>query len=84
MNSLQDYYKTQCDEYYEKYRKQSDTLSYLTGTILGILKYGDVSKNTKKQLIDGLIRSYKYSGLNVSESTQKDLDLILQKENLAY
>jgi hypothetical protein len=84
MNSLQDFYKTQYDEYYEKYRKKSDALSYLTGTILGTLKYGNLSKHDKKLLAEGLLRSYQYAKIEIMESTQKDLDLILQKENLAY
>lgn len=84
MNSRQDYYKTQYDEYYEKYTKQSDALAYLTGTILGTLKYGDLSKRDKKLLANGLLRSYQYAKLEVRESTQKDLKDIFGEESLAF
>jgi len=84
MDSLQNYYKTLSDEYYEKYTKQSDALAYLTGTVLGIIKYGNLSQHDKIMLANGLLRSYQYAKLEVRESTQKDLKDIFGEENLAF
>lgn len=84
MDTLRDYYKEQYDLYYNRYNAKSSALAHLTGTIMGVVKYSDIQTAEKKVLINGLIGAYKTYGIEMHESTQKEIEEILGEKSLAY
>ena len=64
---------------YEEYSKKNAFGAYLTGTVIGFLKWSDMSEKDKKHLAKSLMWCYERSGEEMSEIIQEDLKKYLQK-----
>lgn len=59
---------------FEEYQKASSLGALTTGTIIGYIKYSDLSAREKKSLAKQLLWCYEYSGARITESTKKELE----------
>lgn len=62
---------------YEEYSKQSTLSSYMSGTVLGFLKWSNMTDKDKKQLAKQIQWCYEKSGAEMSDSVKKDIQEIL-------
>lgn len=62
---------------YEEYSKQSMLGSYMTGTVLGFIKWSDMADKDKKTLAKQLQWCYERSGNVMPESVSKEIQEIL-------
>ena len=64
---------------YEEYSQQSTLSSYMTGTMLGFIKWSDMNDKNKKHLAKQLLWCYEKSGAPLSDSIKKELEDIVSK-----
>ena len=64
---------------HEEYSQQSRLGGYMTGTILGFLKWSDMSDSEKKSLAKQLLWCYETSGAPLTDSIKKEIEEILSK-----
>ena len=64
---------------YEEYSQQRTLSSYMTGTVLGIIKWSDIDEKNKKTLAKQLLWCYDASGAPLSDSIKKELEEIVSK-----
>lgn len=62
---------------HEELIKQSRLGGYMTGTIMGFIKYSELSEREKKSLAKQLIWCYETSGTVMPESVSKEIQEIL-------
>lgn len=63
---------------YEEYSKQSTLSSYMAGTVLGFLKWSDMTEHDKKTLAKQIQWCYEKSGAEMSDAVKEDLKMLLQ------
>ena len=61
----------------EEYVKQDVLASYMTGTVIGFLKWSNMADKDKKTLAKQLKWCYETSGAYFPPSVQKDIEAIL-------
>jgi len=65
-------------DYAEKHFIQSSLSGYMTGTIIGLLKWNDnIPSQEKKLLAKQLLWCYETSGATMSDSVKKEIQEIL-------
>ena len=64
---------------YEEYSKATALGSLMTGTIIGFLKWSDMSEKDKAKLAKSLMWCYEMSGESISEEVQTDIEKYLKK-----
>ena len=62
---------------YEEYAKVNALSSLMSGTMLGFIKWSDMSEQDKKVLAKQLQWCYEHSGATMPESVKEDLKKIL-------
>lgn len=62
---------------YEEYSKQNELAAYTVGTVIGFLKWSDMTDKNKKTLAKQLQWCYEKSGAEIPPSVQKDIEDIL-------
>lgn len=84
MSTLRDHYKAESDKYYNLYQQMSGSLAYLSGSIVGILKYGSLSRIERITLAKGLLTALTKAETTLSTSDMNYLKEISEEKSLAY
>jgi len=62
---------------YEEYSKQNMLGGYMTGTVIGFLKWSDMGEQNKKRLAKQLQWCYEQAGVEIPNSVKEEIKQIL-------